>query len=38
MKGLEGKKIVITRPAERAQDSVEMVKILRCNSNCNPYN
>ena len=26
MKGLEGKKIVITRPAERAQDSVEMVK------------
>ena len=26
MKGLEGKKIVITRPAERAQDSVEMVR------------
>jgi len=26
MKGLEGKKIVITRPAERAKDSVEMVK------------
>jgi uroporphyrinogen-III synthase len=26
MKGLEGKKIVITRPAERANDSVEMVK------------
>jgi uroporphyrinogen-III synthase len=26
MKGLEGKKIVITRPAERARDSVEMVK------------
>jgi len=26
MPGLEGKKIVITRPAERAQDSVEMVK------------
>ncbi len=26
MKGLEGKKIVITRPAERAQDSVEMVE------------
>lgn len=26
MSGLEGKKIVITRPAERAKDSVEMVK------------
>ncbi|MGB9979608.1 uroporphyrinogen-III synthase [Methanobacterium sp.] len=26
MKGLEGKKIVITRPAERAKDSVELVK------------
>ncbi|WP_424356095.1 uroporphyrinogen-III synthase [Methanobacterium sp. MBAC-LM] len=26
MNGLEGKKIVITRPAERAKDSVEMVK------------
>lgn len=26
MNGLKGKKIVITRPAERAQDSVEMVK------------
>jgi len=26
MSGLEGKKIVITRPAERAQDSVKMVK------------
>ncbi len=26
MPGLEGKKIVITRPAERAQDSVQMVK------------
>lgn len=26
MKGLEGKKIVITRPAERAKDSVDMVK------------
>ena len=26
MKGLEGKKIVITRPAERAKDSIEMVK------------
>ena len=26
MKGLEGKKIVITRPAERAKDSVEMVE------------
>ncbi|MEN4007434.1 MAG: uroporphyrinogen-III synthase [Methanobacteriaceae archaeon] len=26
MKGLKGKKIVITRPAERAKDSIEMVK------------